>query len=294
MRLPLLDSPRGVDLAVVGIPFDTGASFRVGARFGPAAIRAASVLLKPYAYEQGVDIFARCGAADLGDLGVVPGYLEDSYARIAEGMSAIMEAGAVPVALGGDHSITLPELRAVVRYHGAVALVQFDAHTDTWDDYFGRKYTHGTFVRRAIEEGVIRPELSIQVGMRGSLYAAADLEDARHLGLEVVPMGELRRQGVEAVGRAIRQRVGNAPVFLSFDIDFLDPAYAPGTGTPQVGGAATWEALALLQACAGIRIVAVDVVEVVPPYDPAEITALAAAQVVHECLALIASRYGPA
>ncbi|MGQ0571783.1 MAG: agmatinase [Armatimonadota bacterium] len=290
MRLPLVESPRGVDLAVVGVPFDTGASFRVGARFGPAAVRAASVLLKPYAYEQGVDIFARCGAADLGDLAVVPGYVEDSYPRITEGLRAILEEGTVPFMLGGDHSITLPELRAVAGRHGPVGLLQFDSHTDTWDEYFGRKYNHGTVIRRAIEEGLIRPDRSIQVGIRGSLYSRSDVDDARALGLDVVPMAEVRRLGLPALGRRIRDRLGAGPTFLSFDIDFIDPAYAPGTGTPQVGGPATWEALGLLQECAGLWFVACDVVEVIPAYDPAEITALAAAQVVHECMALVAGR----
>lgn len=290
MRLPHVESAHGVDLALVGVPFDTGASFRVGARFGPAAIRAASVLLKPYAYEQGVDIFSRRGAADLGDVPVVPGYIEESFRRITEGLSAVLDEDAVPFMLGGDHSIILPELRAVARRYGPVGLLQFDSHTDTWDEFFGQKYNHGTVVRRAIEEGLIRPERSIQVGIRGSLYAPADVDDARALGLDVVPMMDVRRLGLPALGRRIRDRLGDGPAFLSFDIDFIDPAYAPGTGTPQVGGPASWEALALLQECAGLWFVACDVVEVIPAYDPSEITALAAAQVVHECMALVAGR----
>lgn len=290
MRLPHLESARGVDLAIVGAPFDTGASFRVGARFGPAAIRAASVLLKPYAFEQGVDIFSLRGAADLGDVAVVPGYIEESFERITEGLWAILNEGAVPFVLGGDHSILLSELRAVARRHGPVGLLQFDSHTDTWDEFFGQKYNHGTVVRRAIQEGLIRPERSIQVGIRGSLYAPADVDDARGLGLDVVPMMDVRRLGLPALGRRIRDRLGDGPAFLSFDIDFIDPAYAPGTGTPQVGGPASWEALALLQECAGLQLVACDVVEVIPAYDPSEITALAAAQVVHECMALVAGR----
>ncbi len=290
MRLPHVESAHGVDLALVGVPFDTGASFRVGARFGPAAIRAASVLLKPYAYEQGVDIFSRRGAADLGDVPVVPGYIEESFRRITEGLSAVLDEDAVPFMLGGDHSIILPELRAVARRYGPVGLLQFDSHTDTWDEFFGQKYNHGTVVRRAIEEGLIRPERSIQVGIRGSLYAPADVDDARALGLDVVPMMDVRRLGLPALGRRIRDRLGDGPAFLSFDIDFIDPAYAPGTGTPQVGGPASWEALALLQECAGLWFVACDVVEVIPAYDPSEITALAAAQVVHECMALVARR----
>lgn len=290
MRLPHVESAHGVDLALVGVPFDTGASFRVGARFGPAAIRAASVLLKPYAYEQGVDIFSRRGAADLGDVPVVPGYIEESFRRITEGLSAVLDEDAVPFMLGGDHSIILPELRAVARRYGPVGLLQFDSHTDTWDEFFGQKYNHGTVVRRAIEEELIRPDRSIQVGIRGSLYAPADVDDARALGLDVVPMMDVRRLGLPALGRRIRDRLGDGPAFLSFDIDFIDPAYAPGTGTPQVGGPASWEALALLQECAGLWFVACDVVEVIPAYDPSEITALAAAQVVHECMALVARR----
>lgn len=289
MRLPLVAGATGVDIAIVGIPFDTGTTFRVGGRFGPAAIRAASVLLKPYAYEQGVDIFQRCTAADLGDLPVVPGYIEDSYERITAGMRAILDAGATPIALGGDHSITLAELRAVAARFGPVGLVQFDSHTDTWNEYFGKKYNHGTFVRRAVEEGLIDTARAIQVGIRGSLYAPSDLEDARALGLDVVPMREVRRLGLAAVASRIRQRVGDGPVFLSFDVDFIDPAFAPGTGTPQVGGPASWEALQLIAECAGIRIVACDIVEIIPAYDHAEITALAAAEVAYACMALIAT-----
>lgn len=289
MRLPLVAGATGVDVAIVGIPFDTGATFRVGGRFGPAAIRAASILLKPYAYEQGVDIFQRCTAADLGDLPVVPGYIEDSYERIAAGMRAILDVGATPIALGGDHSITLAELRAVAARFGPVGLVQFDSHTDTWNEYFGRKYNHGTFVRRAVEEGLIDTARAIQVGIRGSLYAPSDLEDARALGLDVVPMREVRRLGLAAVSSRIRQRVGDGPVFLSFDVDFIDPAFAPGTGTPQVGGPASWETLQLIEKCAGIRIVACDIVEIIPAYDHAEITALVAAEVAYACMVLIAS-----
>lgn len=289
MRLPLVTDASGVDIAIVGIPFDTGTTFRVGGRFGPAAIRAASVLLKPYAYEQGVDIFQHCTAADLGDLPVVPGYIEDSYEGITAGMRAILDAGATPIALGGDHSITLAELRAVAAQFGPVGLVQFDSHTDTWNEYFGRKYNHGTFVRRAVEEGLIDTARAIQVGIRGSLYAPSDLEDARALGLDVVPMREVRRLGLSDAASRIRQRVGNGPVFVSFDVDFIDPAFAPGTGTPQVGGPASWEALQMIEGCAGVRIVACDIVEVIPAYDTAEITALAAAEVAYACMVLIAT-----
>ncbi|MDQ7827537.1 MAG: agmatinase [Armatimonadota bacterium] len=287
MRLPHRPAAAGADVVVLGIPFDTGATFRVGARFGPVAIRAASVLLKPYSVEQGVDVFAACSAVDLGDVDVVPGYLDDSYARIREAVAAVVAAGAVPLALGGDHSITLPELRALAGHWGPLALVQFDAHTDTWDSYFGRKYTHGTVVRRAVEEGLILPQRSTQVGIRGPLYRADDVEEARRLGLEVIPMTTVRRQGAEAVAEAIRRRTADAPAFLSFDVDFLDPAFAPGTGTPQVGGATSAEALQILQGCAGLTMAGADVVEVVPAYDVGEITALLAAQVVFEYLALV-------
>jgi agmatinase len=287
-RLPLVQDLADVDLAFVGSPFDTGVTFRVGARFGPAAIREASLLLRPYHPGLHVDVFSALSAVDYGDLPVVPGYIEDSYARVEAGLAPLLAAGITPIILGGDHSITLAHLRAVARAHGPLGLAQFDAHSDTWDAYFGRKYTHGTTFKRAVEEGLLDPARGIQVGMRGPLYAAEDYDTARALGLDLMPASEVREVGIQATVQRIRERLGGGAAFISFDVDFLDPAYAPGTGTPEVGGFTTYEAQQLIRGLAGLRLVAYDVVEVLPAYDHGDITALAAANVAYEFAALTA------
>jgi agmatinase len=289
MRLPHVTDLAGVDAAAVGIPFDTATSFRTGARFGPEAIRSASVLLRPYHPALDVDILEALSVVDYGDLPVAPGHTEGTYERIEAGLAALVDAGVFPLVLGGDHSITLAELRALANRHGQMALVQLDSHTDTWDEYFDQRYFHGTTFRRAVEEGLIDPSASVQAGMRGPLFAAGDLDDARALGFEVIPSEELRALGPEGYASAVRARVGDRPVFLSFDIDFLDPAFAPGTGTPEIAGFSTAEAVAFLRALRGVRLVGCDVVEVAPPYDGAgQPTALAAANVALDLLALYA------
>ncbi len=290
MRLPLVTDLDGVDAAFVGVPFDTGASFRVGARFGPEAVRSASHLLRPYNAGAGVDIFEHVSAVDAGDASVVPGFITDSHVRIEADLRPLFEAGVVPLVIGGDHSIALPELRAAAAVHGPLALVHFDSHSDTWDSYFGQPHNHGTPFRRALEEGLIAPEKSIQLGMRGPLYAASDIDDARALGLTVLTTDDVRGMGISEVIAEARARVGSARTFVSFDIDFLDPAFAPGTGTPEVGGFTTWEAQQLLRGLAGIDIVGADVVEVLPAHDPAAITAFAGAAVLYELLTLVAIR----
>lgn len=289
-RLPYVTETADVDATVLGVPFDTGASFRVGTRFGPAAIRDASILLRPYNAAAGVDVFGTLSVTDGGDLSVVPGYIEDSYARIAEGLFPILQAGIIPICLGGDHSITLAELRAVSRRYGPLGLAHFDSHSDTWDEYFGRKYNHGTVFKRAVEEGLLEPSRCIQVGMRGPLYAADDYDVARQLGLMLMPNDEMRQHSMAEVAAIVRERVGDGPTFLTFDIDFIDPAYAPGTGTPEVGGVTSWEALQLLRGLQGINFVAFDIVEVLPAYDHGQITALLAANVAFEMLTLVAAR----
>ena len=287
MRLPHVTDLAGVDAVAVGIPFDTATSFRPGARFGPEAIRSASVLLRPYHPALGIDVLEASSVVDYGDLPVAPGDTDGTYRRIEDGLAPLVDAGVFPLVLGGDHSITLPELRALARRHGPMALVHLDSHTDTWDEYFGQRHFHGTTFKRAAEEGLIEAGASVQAGMRGSVFGASDLDDARELGFTVVPSEELRALGPEGYARRVRERVGERPVFLSFDIDFLDPAFAPGTGTPEVAGFSTAEALALLRALAGIRLVGCDVVEVAPPYDsPGQPTALAAANVALDLLAL--------
>jgi agmatinase len=294
MRLPNTQDLENSDVAIVGAPFDTGATFRAGARFGPEGIRSASHLLRRYNPSLDVVIFEHLSVIDYGDVPVVPGYIEQSYRKIAEGLEPIHRAGVIPIVLGGDHSIALPELRAAAAVHGALALVQFDSHPDTWDTYFGEKHTHGTPFRRAVEEGLLLPERSIQVGMRGSIFDSGDWNDARELGFELISTDEIRELGIEETIARIRQRVGDAKVFVSFDVDFVDPAFAPGTGTPEIGGFTSREAQEFVRALAGINTVGFDVVEVYPQYDLAQITTLLAANVVHEFLSLTAlgRKYG--
>jgi agmatinase len=289
MRLPNVRDLENSDAVIVGAPFDTGASFRAGARFGPEAIRSASHLLRPYNPSQGVRIFEHLSVADYGDVPVVPGYVEESYERIREGLEPVHRAGAVPIVLGGDHAVALPELRAAAAVHGPLALVQFDSHADTWDSFFGEPYNHGTVFRRAVEEELLAPERSIQVGMRGSLYASGDLEASRELGFNLVTTDEIRELGIEGTIDRIRQRVGDAKAYVSFDVDFVDPAFAPGTGTPEVGGFTSREAQVFVRGLGRIEIVGCDVVEVYPQYDgPGQVTALLAANIGYELLTLIA------
>ncbi|QIN77831.1 agmatinase [Rubrobacter marinus] len=291
MRLPNNGDLANADAAIVGAPFDTGASFRVGARFGPEGIRSLSHLLRPYNPSQGLQIFEHLSVIDYGDVPVVPGFIEESYGSIEAGLAPIHEAGVVPVVLGGDHSIALPELRAAAAVHGPVALVQFDSHADTWDAYFGKKYNHGTVFRRAVEEGLLDPARSIQVGMRGSLYEPGDLEASRDLGFDLVTTDGVRELGVPETVSRIRERAGDGPVYVSFDVDFVDPAYAPGTGTPEVGGFTSREAQVFLRELSGVDLVGGDVVEVYPTYDgPGGVTSLLAANVAYEMLSLVAVR----
>jgi agmatinase len=287
MRAPHVTDLAGVDAAVYGIPFDTATSYRAGSRFGPEAIRSASALIRPFHPVHEVDVVHALSIVDYGDLPVSPGDTERTYGQVEEGLAPIVERGVFPAAMGGDHSITLPELRVLAGKHGPLALVQLDAHADTWDEYFGQRYFHGTTFKRAAEEGLLEPAASVQAGMRGSVYAAGDLEGARELGFTVVPSEELRALGPERYGELVRKRVGERPVFVSFDVDFLDPAFAPGTGTPEIAGFSTAEAVAFLRSLRGIRLAGCDVVEVSPSYDgPGQQTALAAANVLWELLAL--------
>jgi agmatinase len=287
MRAPHVTDLAGVDAVVYGIPFDTATSYRTGPRFGPEAIRSASSLLRPYNPALDVNVVDALSIVDYGDLPVSPGDTERTYAQVEEALAPIVAAGAFTAALGGDHSITLAELRALARKHGPMALVQLDSHGDTWEQYFGQKYFHGTTFKRAVEEGLLDASASVQAGMRGSLYGTQDLQDARDLGFTVLSTDELRDLGAAGYGELVRAKVGARPVFVSFDIDFLDPAFAPGTGTPEVGGFSTAEALAFLRALRGVTLVGCDVVEVSPPYDgPGMVTALAGATVVYELLSL--------
>lgn len=282
------------DVAIVGVPFDTATSFRPGARFGPEAIRSGSTLLRPYHPPMQLDVLGSLTVVDYGDLVTTPGNAERTASQIAAGLAPVLAAGAVPLVLGGDHSVVLGELRAHAAACGEpVGVVLLDAHADTWDEYYGEKYFHGTPFRRAVEEGVIAPERSLFAGMRGPLYAASDLEDARELGFQIVGGDELRAMGPGDYSQLVRARVGEGPTYMSFDIDVIDPAFAPGTGTPEVAGLLPHEALVLLRSLAGIRFCGFDVVEVAPPYDnAAQTTAMLAANVAYEMLALVAVAAG--
>lgn len=288
MRLPYVKTEDDIDFAVVGVPFDTGGSFAVGTRFGPEAVRSASSLLRPYNPGLEIDIFKYCSGVDYGDLNVNPGYIEESYLLIQEQLKALLDKNVVPVLIGGDHSVSLPHLRAMADRYGPISLVHFDSHGDTWDSYFGKKYTHGTMFRRAVEEGILNPYKSIQIGMRGSLYGAEDIRDAENLGYRVIPTDELKRMSLSELVEEIGARVENNPVFVSFDVDFLDPSYAPGTGTPEIGGFTTYEAQQFVRQLKGFNIVGFDVVEVLPDRDPSRITSLAAANICYEFISLIA------
>ncbi len=288
MRLPNVRTTAEVDVAVIGAAFDTGASYKSGARFGPSAIREASTLMRNYSMNLDVNIFDHLSCVDYGDVDVTPGYIHETYKQIEEGLQPIVDAGVVPITLGGDHSITLAELRSVSKKHGPVALIHFDSHLDTWDNYWGMKYTHGTPFRRACEEGLIDTAHSIQVGIRGSQYGPEDIQGSRDLGLEVLTANELHKIGIEEGIKRIQKRAGNAKVFLSFDIDFIDPSMAPGTGTIEVGGFSGYEGMSLIQGMKDINIVAMDMVEVLPSIDPAGLTAYMAANLIHEAISVLA------
>jgi agmatinase len=290
MRLPHVRELDEVDVAVVGVPTDGAVVFRSGARFGPEGIRSASVLLRNYNPILRVDVVEKLSLVDYGDVPTVPGSTADSLSRSAEALEEVARAGVTTLCLGGDHTILLAELRALAAVHGPVALVQLDAHHDVWDEYFGQRLFHGSVVRRAVEEGLIDPGQSVQAGLRGSLAAASDVDLPAQLGLDAIPYEELAALGPGGFSVRVRDRVGDAPVFLSFDIDFVDPAFAPGTGTPEVGGPSSREALTYVRSLAGLDFRGFDCVEVSPPFDPAGVTAFVAANACFEMLSLLALR----
>lgn len=290
MRMTKVDSAKGLDFAIAGAPFDTASSFRSGSRFGPNAIRNISAMMKPNNVILQVNIMENLKGGDIGDFNVTPGYIHPTYDAIEAGVAGILEENAVPIVLGGDHSITLAELRAVAKKYGPVALVHFDSHSDLCDEVFGQKYNHGTPFRRAIEEGLIDPAHSIQIGMRGSLYDPNEHKMAADLGMLLIPAHKVREMGFEALIRTAMERVGDKPVFLTFDIDFVDPAYAPGTGTPEVAGFTSYESLSLVRAIKDMNFVGFDIVEVLPAYDSGEVTAYLAANIVFEYLSILAAK----
>src|SRR3954467_9455726 len=289
-RLPYVHTLEDVDLAVVGVPFDTGVTYRVGGLFGPNAVRAASVMLRPYNPNLDVKPFDILSCVDYGHVAIVRGYTERSSEAIEAAVTPIVNAGVVPLLIGGDHACTLPHLRAT-RSRGPVAVIDFDSHTDAWDSYFGERYNHGTWMRRAIEEGLVDVGHSIEVGLRGSLYGPEDWTGLRtELGLDYLTTEDIFSMGAEAVAARIRERVGDRQAFISFDIDVVDPAFAPGTGTPEAGGPSAHDMLTIVRGLTGIEFVGFDVVEVIPAYDPAGQTATLAAALAYEMLSLVALR----
>lgn len=288
MRLPYITNLDGVDFTIAGVPFDTGGTYRVGARFAPSNIRDQSFLLKPYNPAQNVNIFKVCSGVDYGDLPTIPGYLPEAHNLIEESAGNIFSSNVIPVFLGGDHSVSLPLLRAAAAKYGPLALVQFDAHNDLHQGYFGGQDTHGTPFRRALEENLIDPAYSCQIGIRGSLYDSDVQTEPVEAGFQVISGLDIHKHGVSWVLDSVRTRVGDRFAYLTFDIDFVDPAYAPGTGTPVVGGFTSAQSLDLVRGLAGLNFVGFDVVEVLPPYDQSGITSLLAAGIVYEFISLIA------
>ncbi|MCD6021059.1 MAG: agmatinase [Actinomycetia bacterium] len=289
-RLPRREDVHACDVAILGIPFDSGVTYRPGARFGPQAVRSASRLLRSYHPALDVKPFAEQQVVDAGDIACNPFDIAEAIAQIEAGAEEALDTASALLSIGGDHTIALPLLRVMHRRHGPVALVHFDAHLDTWDTYFGAAYTHGTPFRRAWEEGLLLEDEATHVGIRGPLFSPDDLVDDARFGFEIVTAMDVLDEGRAAVAERVRSRLGDAPVYVSIDIDVLDPAFAPGTGTPEAGGLTSRELLGILRGFAGIRLVGADIVEVAPPYDHAEVTAVAASHAAYELLALFTTK----
>ena len=288
MRLPHVEDPRGLDVAIVGVPYDGGTSYRPGARLGPREIRSQSSLIRSYSYFQKVSPFDRLNVADVGDVDAPPVSIDKCYEVVEARIGAIAAAGARPIVIGGDHSISLPVLRVLAKAHGPLALVQIDAHIDTWDEYFGGKYFHGTPFRRAIEEGLIDGRRFIQIGIRGPMYGEDDFDFHRAHGITMIDIDQVKDRGIPWVVSEIG-RVAAGPAYMTFDIDGVDPAFAPGTGTPEVGGLTSHEAQRLVRGLGGLALVGGDIVEVSPLYDgPGQITAVLAANLMFEFLCAMA------
>ena len=287
-RLPTAEAVPNWDIAVVGVPFDGGTTYRPGARFGPAAVRQGSRLLRPYNPAMGALPFELAQVVDAGDIACTPFGPEEAVAQIQAGAEVLLAGGGRLVSIGGDHTIALPLLRATSARHGPLGLVHFDAHLDTWDVYFGQRFTHGSPFRRAWEEGLLRRDRCMHVGLRGPLYSSTDLVNDAGMGFAQITTDDIAERGIGAVVSRLLERVGDAPLYVSVDIDVLDPAHAPGTGTPEAGGLTSRELLSLVRGLAPARIVGADVVEVSPAYDHAEITAIAASHVLYELVTLMA------
>jgi agmatinase len=289
-RLPRRDQVERFDVAVLGVPFDAGVTYRPGARFGPRAIRDASRLLRSYHPGLDVEPFAAQQVVDAGDVACNPFDIQESIHAIEAAGDELLTGAERLLTIGGDHTIALPLLRAMHRKHGPVALLHFDAHLDTWDTYFGAPYTHGTPFRRAWEEGLLLDDHSMHVGIRGPIYTREDLADDARFGFAIVPAMDLETLGVAGVVERVRERVDDAPVYVSIDIDVLDPSHAPGTGTPEAGGLSSRELIGILRGLVGSKIVGADIVEVSPAYDHAEVTGIAASHAAYELLGVFAKR----
>lgn len=287
MRLPVATHAAGLDAAFIGVPLDIGASNRAGARFGPRQIRAESSLIRPYNMATGAAPFDALQVADLGDVPINTYSLEKSVGIITDFYREVLGHGCVPLTLGGDHTIALPILRAVAERHGPVTLIHVDAHADVNDEMFGERIAHGTPFRRAVEEGLLQTNKVWQIGLRGSGYAADDFDWPRRQGFTVIPAHEVWWQSLAPIMDKVRAVIGDAPCYLSFDIDGIDPACAGGTGTPEIGGLSVPQALEIIRGCRGLNLVGADLVEVSPPYDPSGNTALLGANLLYEMLCVL-------
>jgi len=287
MRLPSVNDLSDIDVAILGIPMDIGTSWRSGTRFGPKQVRSESAMIRPYNIQTGAAPFDALNMGDVGDLAINTFSLAESLSIIQSSYAAILTHEVIPVAIGGDHSLTLPILRAIAAKHGPVALVHVDAHADVNDEMFGEKETHGTVFRRAYEENLIIPEKTYQVGLRGTGYTADDFREAAGWGFQQFPAPELWHRSLAGLGNEIRRDIGDLPTYVTYDIDSLDPAFAPGTGTPEIGGLTTPQAMELIRALRGVNIVGCDLVEVSPPYDTSGNTALTAANLLFELLCVL-------
>ncbi len=283
MRLPHITNAKDLDVALIGVPYDGGTTTRPGPRYGPRHIRAQSTMIRPWNPVLNVNPFDKLRVGDFGDLSINPLSLEDTYQRITAQLAKVLQAGARTLCVGGDHSILLPILRAIHQKFGLVSLIQFDAHNDTWGGYFGSPHSHGTPVRRAVEEGLLGEVL--QVGLRGQVYSKEDFDFGRKHGFHVVTSEEFHHKGLGPVQKILKKFLGR-PTYVSLDVDVVDPAFAPGTGTPQVGGLSSAQIIDLVRALTGQKIIGADVVEVSPPYDSSEITSLLAANLMYELLCL--------
>lgn len=291
-RLPEIDKVPDYDIAILGAPFDNGTSYRPGARFGPMAVRQASRHLRPgFHVELDCSPFSAIQVVDAGDVPVTPFSITDAMQQIAQHAADLLDGGRKVIAIGGDHTIALPMLRSVVGEYGPVALIHFDAHLDTWDTYFNAPITHGTIFRRAFEEGLLVEDHSIHVGIRGPIYGRDDLADDRRFGFRTIRASDVDDLGVAGVIDAVTDRVADLPVYLSIDIDVLDPSVAPGTGTPEMGGLSGRELLRMLRGLTGVNLVSADLVEVSPAYDHAEITSIAAATVIFDIIGMLGKRF---